>query len=450
LKDLTNGTEGKLISQFAIPIILGHLFMQLYNIVDGIIVGKFVGDEALAAVGASFPIIFLLISLVVGISNGGTIIVSQYFGAKDIDNVRKTIDTINVFLFFASIVVSVSGIFFCESIFKLINLPEEVIPEAVLYLKIYFAGIIGLFGYHGVSAILRGLGDSKTPLYCLIISSILNVILDLLFIVVFKWGVGGAAWATVISQGLTFVGLAIYLNKTNKIVKIKVLGIGFDSSIFKKSIHIGLPSGLQQSFVGLGNIALMGIVSKFGTVAVAAYTVAGRIDMLAAVPAIAYSAAVATFTGQNIGAQKLDRVNKGFNATLIISSLISLLLGGLIILFRNYIMLAFTTDEEIIKLGTEYLTIVSMFYIVFSVLFVSNGVLRGAGDTIVPMFITLFALWLIRIPMSYILSTYFGVSGIWWGIPAGWFFGMILAFYYFKTGKWKKKAIIKIKNDIDF
>lgn len=443
MKDLTEGNEGKLITQFAIPLILGHLFMQLYNIVDGIIVGKFVGDQALAAVGASFPIIFLLISLVVGISNGATIIISQYYGAKDFDKVLRTIDTVNIFLFFAAIVVGFLGMYFSEAIFTLIKLPEEVIPEAVLYLKIYFGGIVGLFGYHGISAILRGLGDSKTPLYCLIISTFVNVALDLLFIGVLEWGVAGAAWATVISQGLTFIGLALYLNATSDIIKIKILKVGFDKAIFKTSIRIGLPSGLQQSFVGLGNIALMSIVNGFGTVAVAAYTVAGRIDMLAIVPSMAFSAALSTFTGQNIGAGKLDRVSAGFKSTLLYSTLIEIFFGILIISFRNQIMYAFTEDPEIVRLGSEYLTIVSLFYITFSVLFVSNGVLRGAGDTLIPMFITLFALWVVRIPLSYFLSNIFGVSGIWWGIPAGWFVGMIFAFIYYKTGRWRKKAVVK-------
>lgn len=442
MKDLTKGNEGKLITQFAIPLILGHFFTQLYNIVDGIIVGKFIGDQALAAVGASFPIIFLLISLVVGISNGGTIIISQFFGAKDIDRVLKTVDTINIFLFFAAIVVTTIGILASEAIFRFIKLPPDVIPEAVIYLKIYFGGIVGLFGYHGISAVLRGLGDSKTPLYCLIISSGINVVLDLIFIAVFNWGVAGAAWATVISQGLTFIGLAIYLNITNDLVKIKFLRITFDRTIFKTSMKIGLPSGLQQSFVGLGNIALMSIVNGFGTAAVAAYTVAGRIDMLAVVPSIAFSGALATFTGQNIGAKKLDRVSKGVKATILISAGISVILSIIIITLRKYIMSAFTNDPEIIKLGAEYLVVVSLFYVCFSVLFASNGALRGAGDTLIPMFITLFSLWLIRIPLSYSLSKVFGVSGIWWGIPVGWIVGMSFAFYYYKTGRWKKKTVV--------
>ena len=233
MKDLTTGKESKLIWQFATPMLLGNVFQQMYNIVDSIIIGNFIGKQALAAVGASFPIIFALISLVIGFGIGATIMIAQYFGAKQIDKVKRTIDTLYIFLFFASIVMSVLGILFSGAIFSLIQLPEDVIPEARLYLNIYLSGLIFFFGFTGTSAILRGLGDSKTPLYFLIISTVANIFFDLLFVIVFKWGIAGVAVATILSQGGAFLAAVIYLNKTHKIVRISIFNLVFDKKIFK-------------------------------------------------------------------------------------------------------------------------------------------------------------------------------------------------------------------------
>ncbi|MBN2519496.1 MAG: MATE family efflux transporter, partial [Bacteroidales bacterium] len=242
MKDLTVGKEGKQILTFALPMLAGNLFQQLYNIVDSIIVGRILGKEALAAVGASYPIIFTLISLVIGVAMGGTIIISQYFGAKDYIKVKKTIDTLYIFLFFASLFVSIIGIPLTDEIFRLLKLPEEIMPQANVYLKIYLSGMIAFFGFNATSAILRGLGDSKTPLYFLIISTLFNIILDLLFIIVFEWGIAGAAIATIISQGGAFITAIIYLNKTHKIIQFSFKNLVFDNSIFKDSLRIGLPS----------------------------------------------------------------------------------------------------------------------------------------------------------------------------------------------------------------
>lgn len=442
MKDFTEGNEFKHIIKFAIPLIIGYVIQQLYSVVDSIIVGKFLenGEQGLAAIGAAFPVIFFLISLVVGISNGGTIIISHYFGKKDFEGINQAIETINIFLFVCAIIVSIIGITLAEPIFKAINLPEDVIPEAVTYMQIYSIGFMGMFGYHGVSAVLRGVGDSKTPLYVLIISSILNVILDLLFIVVFKTGIAGVAWATVIAQTFTFIAVIIYLNKTHPLIRY-TFGLKFDIQIFKESVRIGLPSGFQQAFVGLGNIALMAIVSKFGTVVVAAYSVAGRIDMLCSVPAIALSMALSSFVGQNLGAKKIERVERGYKATIASGLALTFVITILTLLFKTQIMGIFTNEQNIIPYGAQYLTIVSPFYFMFTILFISNGVLRGAGDTIIPMFVTLFALWVIRVPASLFLSKHFGEVGIWWGIPAGWFIGMTFSTAYYFLGKWKKKTI---------
>jgi len=445
LKDLTTGKEGKRILNFAIPMLLGNVLQQMYNVVDSIIIGKVLGKEALAAVGANFPFIFALISFVVGVAIGATVIISQYFGAKQMEQVKKTIDTLYIFMFFASLLLTTLGIAGSRFIFEMIDLPEEVIPMAVAYFNIYALGFIFFFGFQGTSAILRGLGDSKTPLYFLVISTVINIALDVLFVVVFKWGIEGVAAATVIAQGGAFVTIVWYLNKYHSFLDFSPLKMKFDKEIFKKSLQIGLPSGFQQTFVAMGFLALYKIVNMFGTPTVAAYSVATRIDSFATMPAMAFSAALSTFVGQNIGANKYDRIGKGLNATLIMISLVAITISASTVIFAEPLMRLFTNKEdvEVVAIGVDYLRIVSPFYLVFSLMFIFNGVLRGAGDTVFPMFITLLALWVIRLPISYWLSLKMDAIGIWWGIPIAWGFGVMASFLYYKTGKWKKKAVVK-------
>lgn len=443
MKNLTEGNSAKLIFNFAIPMLLGNVFQQMYNIIDSIVVGKYVGTEALAAVGASFPLIFMLVSFVIGVSMGGTIIIAQYYGARDLDKVKRTIETVYVFLFFSALILTAVGIAFSGPIFRMIKLPEEVIPEAVTYFNVYITGFVFFFGFNGISAVLRGLGDSKTPLYFLIISTIANVILAILFVGVFKWGIAGSAWATVISQAGAFITGLIYLNKTNPLVRITTWKLGFDREIFKQSIRIGLPSGLQQTFVALGMLALMRIVNDFGTNVVAAYSVAGRIDSFASMPAMNFAVALSTFVGQNIGAGKLDRVKEGFKATWLMSTGLAIVTTILILIFPKSLMGLFTSDTAVIAIGAHYLVIVASFYILFTTMFVIGAVMRGAGDTLIPMFFTLFSLWLVRIPLAWILSKKMGVDGIWWAIPIAWFFGVTLSYIYYLKGNWKTKTVVK-------
>ncbi len=443
MADLTVGKEGSLIFRFAMPMLLGNVFQQLYTIVNSVIIGKTLGITSLAAVGASFPIIFMLISMIIGIATGSTIVIAQYYGAKDLERVRKAIDTMYIFLFFSSIAISILGIYFSEDIFRLIGLPGEVIPEAKIYLNVYLAGIVFLFGFNGTSAALRGLGDSKTPLYFLVAANLLNIFLDILFIVVFGMGVEGAALGTIISQAAAFIVMILYLNKKNDLVKLYVRKLQFDKEIFRKSVKIGVPTGFQQTFVALGMIALFGIVNQHGTAVIAAFSVAARLDSFAALPAMNFGAALSAFVGQNLGANKPHRVKNGFKATFIMTSFISVLVTLTLLIFGRYIMAMFTNDMHVIDIGYQYLIIASSFYIVFSTMFVIGGVMRGAGDTLIPMFITLFALWVVRIPLAYFLAPKFGVIGIWWAIPMGWCFGMILSYAYYLTGKWKNKVVVK-------
>lgn len=423
--------------------LIGNVFQQMYNIVDSIVVGRFIGKAALAAVGASFPLIFLLVSFVIGITMGSTIIIAQYFGARNIEKVKRAIDTMYIVLLVSALVLMAVGLIFSRQIFSLMQLPADILPQAVLYFNIYLTGMLFFFGYNAISSILRGLGDTKTPLYFLIISTVMNIVLELLFVAVFKWGIAGSAWATVIAQGGAFLSGVIYLNRTHEIVKLNSLKWVFDREIFVNSLKIGLPTGFQQTFVSLGMLAVMRIVNGFGTDVIAAYSAAGRLDSLAGMPAMNFGAALSTFVGQNLGANKPERVEQGLKATFTMSSLLAVATSIVIIVFRRPLMNLFTPDTEVIEIGAQYLVIVASFYVVFSAMFVINGVMRGAGDTLIPMFITLFALWLIRFPSSLFLSKHFGEIGIWWAIPIAWVIGMALSYFYYKMGYWRKKVIVK-------
>ncbi|OGR42874.1 MAG: MATE family efflux transporter [Elusimicrobia bacterium GWA2_61_42] len=443
MKDLTTGSEGRLLWNFTVPMLIGNVFQQSYNVVDSIIVGRAIDKSALAAVGASFPIIFLLVSLIIGATMGFSILISQYFGAKDMARVRRAIDTSYLFLFFSSLLMTAAGLFFSKSILVLLNTPAEILPQALTFLRITFAGLIFLFGYNSISAVLRGLGDSKTPLYFMVFSTILNIALVLLFVTVLRWGIAGSAWATVIAQAVSFLLAIVYLNRTHPVLKFRIKGFEFDRAILKKSLAIGLPSGVQNMLVAGGMMAVTRLVNGFGTDAVAAFTAAGRVDTFAVMPAMSLSIAISTFVGQNIGAGKMERVKKGLKMALYISGATSLLTTLAVVVFGWHLISMFNSDPAVVSIGSRYLLIVGGFYIVFSSMFVINGALRGAGDTFVPMIVTILALWGIRVPVSVYLSGRLGTDGIWWGMPLAWIVGLTLSALYYRTGRWKRMAAVK-------
>jgi putative MATE family efflux protein len=444
MRDLTQGSEAKVIINFAVPMLIGNVFQQLYTTVDSVIVGRGVGKEALAAVGASFPILFLMISLVMGITMGGSIVLSQYFGARDFNKLRKTIHTTLISLAIAALIVTVAGLLSAGAILRAVRTPEEVFPLAREYLQVMFAGMIFLFGYNTVSAILRGLGDSKNPLYFLIIATVVNIILDLIFVLVLGWGVAGAAWATVIAQGVSFgIGIIYMQRSSHEHLHFSLKTMRFDREIFRAVLRIGLPSGIQQSLVSLGFVALNRIVNPFGTDVMAGYTAASRLDSFASMPAMNLSMAMSTFVGQNLGAGKAERVRKGYLSTLLISAGISTCMTLVMIWFKRQLIGLFATDPAVLEIGADYLVVVSSFYLLFSSMFITGGVLRGAGDTIAQMFITIVALWVVRIPASALLSSLLGSNGIWWGIPAGWLVGFTANFLYYLGGRWKRKVVAR-------
>ncbi|HBH2398279.1 TPA: MATE family efflux transporter [Clostridioides difficile] len=442
MKDLTTGHEGKSIFFFAMPMLIGSLFQQLYNTADSIIVGRFIGKEAMAAVSGANPIMFLLVAALMGVSLGFSILVSQFYGSGDLKKVKATIDTTYILLFIGSILISILGIVFGGPMLKLMNTPESVFAQSKLYLTIIFSGILFSAGYNSVSAILRGLGDSVTPLYFLIIATILNIVLDLTFIVVLRMGVEGVALATIMAQAVSFIISIIYLNKKHEVLKFKIKGIVYDNKIFKDGLRLGLPSGVQQMLFSIGNMALQFLVNSYGTSAMAAFGAGLRIENFISLPIMNLGSAVSTFVAQNIGAGENERVKKGIRESIKITLVLAVTVIALILLFRENLIALFNTDKDVIKIGSSYLFIIGPFFLFIGTSFVLSSAMKGAGDSMFALISSIVSLWLGRLPASYMLSKFFGTDGIWMGIPFGWTLGLIVTVIYYKKGHWKTKAIV--------
>ena len=444
-RDLTSGAVWKVILRFAFPLLIGNLLQQLYNVTDSVIVGQFLGKESLAAVSASFFIYYFIISLVIGIGSGTSVVISQFFGEKEFDKVQKAFSSFFIFMLVAGVLLSIAGIIFAEPMFRLTNTPEDVIPQAVAYFRIYVGGTFLFVTFNSIISILRGVGESVRPMLFILLTTILNIALDLLFIVVFKWGIEGAARATVIAQGIGMCVALGYVNNTHPLLSIKKQDLLFDMGLFKEGLRIGLPSSVQQCAISLGLIALLGIVNSFGTDTLTAYGAAGKIDTIIIQAVLTLSGALAAFCGQNIGAGHLDRVRDGVRFAMLVNLLLGLATFTAIYFFGDKMMLAFTKDPEVIRIGKEYLLIMGGFFIVHGGLNVFNGALRGAGDTLFPMAVSITCLWLIRIPLAYWFSSIWGRSGIWWAIGASLCIGLTITYIYYKLGFWKNKGPLRKK-----
>ena len=431
-----------MIVRFALPLLVGNLLQQFYNITDSIIVGQFLGKEALAAVSASFFIYYFIISLVIGVGSGTTVVISQLFGAKQYQKVQLAFSSFFIFMLVGGIILSIAGIIFAEPVFRLTNTPEEVIPQAVAYFRIYIGGTFLFVTFNSIISILRGVGESVRPMLFILITTVLNIAFDLLFILVFKWGIEGAARATVVSQGIGMCIALAYVNNTHPLLSIKKQDMLFDWKLFKESLKIGLPTSVQQCAIALGLIALLGIVNSFGTNTLTAYGAAGKIDTIITQAILTLSGALAAFCGQNIGAGRLDRVKKGVQFTMYTNIALGLLTFAAVYLFGNEMMRIFTKDIDVVAIGKEYLLIIGGFFIVHGALNVYNGALRGAGDTLFPMITSLVCLWLIRITLAYYLSSWLGRNGIWWAIGISITIGLIVTFDYYKIGFWKRRRRI--------
>lgn len=438
-RDLTEGPVWKVILRFAFPLLIGNVLQQAYNLTDSIIVGQFLGKEALAAVSASYFIYYFVISLVIGIGSGTTVVISQLYGAKQYAKVQLAFSSFFIFMLVAGIALSIAGIIFAEPLFRITQTPEEVIPQAVSYFRIYIGGTFLFVTFNSIISILRGVGESIRPMVFILITTVLNVLLDLLFILVLHWGIEGAARATVLAQGIGMCIALVYVNNTHPLFSIKKKDMLFDSRLFRESLRIGLPTSVQQCAIAIGLVALLGIVNQFGTDTLTAYGAAGKIDTLITQAILTLSGALAAFCGQNIGARRWKRVQQGVRFTMLANIAIGLLTFLTVWLFGNELMLIFTDDANVIAIGKEYLLIISGFFAIHGALNVLNGALRGAGSTLFPMITSLLCLWIFRIPLAYGFSAWFGRVGIWWAIGFSITIGLVATLIYYKKGRWRKE-----------
>lgn len=447
-KDLTSENPMKALFFFTLPMLIGNIFQQLYNIVDSVIVGNFVSSDALAAVGASFPIVFLSISIASGLSMGCSVVISQQFGAKKIRDMKTTISTAMISLIILAFIIMIIGAIAAEPLLLLLKTPENIIEDSATYLRIYFIGAIFLFVYNILNAIYNALGDSKSPLKFLIFSTIINIVLDYSFVVYLKMGVAGVAWATLIAQGVSAI-LAFYflvkkLKDINNEEESKEKHIFFNVKTVKKIAQVGIPSMIQQSLVSVSMMLMQGLVNSYGSNFVAGYTAATKIDAIAMLPLMNFSNALSTYTAQNIGAGKSERIKSGYKSVLLMVLCFCVVITTIVYIFGPNLIGIFMDSNksaEVINYGVEYMKVVSIFYILMGILFATNGVLRGSGDMyafLASSMINLFG----RVIGAYILASKIGSSAIWWSIPLGWAIGSLVSVIRFLSGKWKQKSIV--------
>lgn len=441
--DLTTGSPTKKLLLFSLPLLLGNVFQQLYNVVDTIIVGKYIGTDALAAVGTAFPIIFLMVGLFIGLGTGANVLIAQFFGAKREEEIVKVVSTIYIITFFGSIIITAIGLIFVDDILVLLNVPDDVMVYALPYMQITFAYTAPMFGYNMVSFMMRGLGDSKTPLYFLLISSVLNVVLDLVFIINFNWGVEGAAWATFISQSVSFILIALWVHLKYPILKVARKELKFHFNLFKKILMIGIPTALQQILIALGVLTVQSLVNAFGSVVMAGYTAGGRVETFASMPLITLSTALSTFIAQNIGAGAHDRVEAGAKAGVRLSIILGLAIAVIMFFTAETFVSMFDDNPDVIAAGTTYILTLMPFYFMLGGMFAITGIMRGAGAVFVPVVMTLFAMWLIRVPTAHILVYLWNDPiGVYLAFGIGWTIGFVIAYIAYKRGKWKNKSLI--------
>lgn len=448
-KDMTEGTPWKRIVEFSIPMLIGNIAQQFYNTADSIIVGKYVGDNALAAVGSSGPILNLLIVLFVGISTGAGIMVAQAFGAKDRKKLSHTIGVCITLTLIVSAVIMIIGPLTAGPLLDILNTPTSIIEWCKDYLVIYFLGIAGFAFYNILAGVLRGMGDSISALLFLLIATFLNVALDLWFVAVLGMGVPGVALATVIAQGISAVLCIIKLSKMRDVFDLNLEVLKPNKEYSMRLIKLGLPSGLTQAVFSVALIVVQSLTNSFGEMVIAANVIVMRVDAFAMMPNFTFGNAMTTFSGQNIGAKKIDRVEKGSKDGVKISVAVSIVITTIILIFGKNLMRIFTDTTELVDLSMHLMRILSLGYVAMAVTQSLSGVMRGAGDTITPMWISLITSVIIRVPVAYGLAYLTRSEAYPTGRPEStfiallicWILGATITTIFFKRGKWKNKVI---------
>ena len=445
MRNMTTGSPAGHIFYFALPLLAGSFLQQFYNMVDSWVVGNFVGDGALAAVGVGAPVIFMFSSLFMGLSNGGTVVIAQFFGAGKPERVRDAIDTIYTAFVCGAIPLSVIAVLLVKPLLYALRVEEAAYSEAFTYLIVVCAGLIGTIGYNLNAGILRGLGNSQTTLLFLAISAGMNIVLDLLFVLAFGMGVFGVAFATIIAQACSWLFGLFYINRQYPQYAIALFSFRFDRKLFGEIMHIGLPSGLHMSLVAIGSMVVMSKINSFGKEFTAAYNVGSKLDAMAFLPIQSLASAITAYVGQNMGARQMDRVRRGVRITMFSSiawaavMLVLIPLGPTLIGF-------FSDTPAVIEAGARYLECIMPFYLLFSVMFCLNNAMQGAGESLFPMINVIFSLILLRVPMVYYLADRFGPDYMYYGIGIGWCLGCLLSVIYYCSGLWKRHGSLADKS----
>ena len=434
---MSEGNIWKQLLFFSIPLVLGNIFQQLYNAVDSIIVGNFVGSQALAAVTSSSPVINMLISFFMGLSIGAGVVISRYFGANDRQGVSDSIHTSMTIIILAGIAMTFIGVLLTPYILQWVGVPQDVMSDSIVYLKIYFYGIVGVMIYNMGSGVLRALGDSKTPLYFLIFSSAVNIVLDYAFVVYLHMGVSGVAWATLISQCLSALLVCLLMMKGNASYQLRLRQLKIHPSTLSEVIRVGLPSGVQNAIVSFSNVIVQSNINAFGSTAMAGCGAYTKIDGFAILPVTSYSMAITTFTGQNIGAGRFDRVRQGTKVCLTLSLITTLLISLLLFLFGDTALSIFTSDPAVINYGHIMLTLLVPGYFLLAISHAISGVLRGANRAATTMIIVI-SCWC-GLRMAWILTSvpiFHSIHVVLLGWPISWLVSTIIFILYYRRGHW--------------
>lgn len=451
VEDMTRGNPYKLLTKFSIPLLIGNIFQQLYNTVDSIVVGQFSGYKALAAVGNGFPFILLLSSLFVGVGLGAMIIISQYAGAKQYEDLSRTVGTIYRCMLIAVVPMSMLGIFLSRPIMLLMNVPNDgTLDLSVQYMQVIFAGLIGSLGYNMNAGLLQGIGDSLSSLIFLLIATVINIVLDIFLGVTLGMGVLGVALATIIAQFISWIIGIVYINKKYPYMKIDFRHLVYDHEIFKRAMKLGIPSGIQQALFSVGIFVITGLVNAQGSVFAAGFNAANKIDTFVFMPSQSFAIAITTFTGQNFGAKKTARIFAGAKAGFILTVSVATLISLIIYPLSAWMMSVFTPDVAVVEAGVTYLHSVLPFFFILAALFSVNSVLRGLGKTLVAMGSTFVSLWLVRVPAATLLVRLLGKDFLYFSYPIGWVAGLSIALIYYRFGKWRHNMYKDIDQYIKF
>lgn len=444
MKDMTKGSPTKLILLFAIPLLFGNLLQQVYSMVDTLVVGRFVGYQALAAVGATVSVVQLLLGLALGISNGVSVVTAQYFGAKQENHARKSVASGMLLCGLASVIIGLAGAFLARPVYELMRTPEDIIDSAVLYTVIMFVGAPATMLYNYVASILRAFGNSKTPVIGLLIASVINIALDLLFVVVFHWDVAGVGIATVISQLVSGLLCGWYALRKLPILRFQKGDFDWDGKMVAAQLKVGIPLAFQQSVLALGIVFMQAVLNTLGSLTIAAYTVVSRIDVFLYSCMSAFGTAATTYGAQNYGAGKISRIKKGVRGSCIITVSICILFTLAVNLLAPQLMQAFLGQEEIevIGMGTQYLRIAPLFYPLLGMIFIMHSTEQGIGKAVIAMLASFVEL-VARPAAAYFLTAWFGFTGFCFANPAAWSsaFIMVVVSYLLIMKKMGKRKL---------